>query len=300
MKVLFVFPFTYNEYLADCVYHGLIDAGLDVYETAYPGYMMSDYEEKSGQELKGLYGRGFTLYAKLSHQPQVESSEVIIDKIRSKFYDVIIYGCVYTHFMIYDRQCLDYLDEVRSHYPRSKVHFIDGSDDTTTFSQQYNLDQYGIIWKRELPSFCYGNPISFAIPESILRTTVPEKKEIYPSQIIMPTPNHYSEPTKYTFENEQEYYDAYAGAFYGMTCKKMGWDCMRHYEILANRTIPYFWNLENCPETMLVNFPKNIILQTNKYSWKNEIPWDYDDFNEFLFSYTKKHLTTKKLVERFF
>ena len=300
MKVLFVFSFSYNEYLADCIYHGLIDAGIDVYETHYPGYMMSNYEEQSGQELCGLYGRGFTLYGRMNHKPQIDPPHVIIDKIRSKFYDAIIYGCVYTHFMIYDRQCLDYLDEVRIHYPRTKVHFIDGSDDVTHFSQEYNLDQYGIVWKRELTDFAYGNPISFAIPESVLRTTPVKKTEIFSSKIKSPVPGFHSDPQKYTFDNEQEYYDAYAHAYYAFTCKKMGWDCMRHYEILANRTIPYFYDLENCPETILTNFPKYMVLETNKYSWKSAIPSDYEDLNEYLFSYTKKNLTTKKLVEQFF
>jgi hypothetical protein len=299
IKVLYVFPFNYNEYLADCIYHGLIDGGFDVYETHYPGYMMSNYEEISGQELCGLYGRGFTLYGRMNHKPQIDSSEIIIEKIRSKFYDLIIYGCIYTHFMVIGRQCLDYLDEVKKYYPRSKVHFIDGSDDITTFAQQYNLDQYGIVWKRELPSFCYGNPISFAIPESLIRNSFPEKTEIFSSKIIKPVPGSFSTPKNYTFFSEQEYYDAYAKSYYGFTCKKMGWDCMRHYEILLNKTIPYFYNLENCPPTVLVNFPKNIILEMNKHSWKDEVPSDYDDWNDYIFSYTKKNLTTKKLVERF-
>ena len=74
---------------------------------------------------------------------------------------------------------------------------------------------------------------------------------------------------------------------------------MRHYEILANKTIPAFFDLENCPETILINFPKNIILEVNKYSLIDQVHSDYHDLNEWLFKYTKENLTTKKLIEKF-
>ena len=74
---------------------------------------------------------------------------------------------------------------------------------------------------------------------------------------------------------------------------------MRHYEILANKTIPAFYDLENCPATILTDFPKNIILEINKYSLIDQVHSDYHDFNEWLFKYTKENLTTKKLIERF-
>lgn len=293
MKILFVFNFAHPDYLADSVYHGLIDSGCEVFETSYPRYMMKDFYDPN------FYGRGFTLYSKLNHSPRLESEEIIKQKIKWKFYDLIIYGCVYTHHWVPNRQCLDYLDLVREYYPRTKIHFLDGSDDTTNFSQEYNLDQYGIIWKRELTDYFYGNPISFAIPESQIRSNFYEKNEIFSSKIIKPVANSYSDPKKYTFTDEKEYYDAYSKAYYGFTTKKGGWDCMRHYEILANKTIPAFYDLENCPATILTDFPKNIILEINKYSLIDQVHSDYHDFNEWLFKYTKENLTTKKLIERF-
>jgi hypothetical protein len=77
----------------------------------------------------------------------------------------------------------------------------------------------------------------------------------------------------------------------------MGWDCMRHYEILANRCIPSFPDLEKCPSTIMTNFPKNIILEISKYSLQEKIHLYYDQFSEYLLNYTKENLTTKKLVE---
>lgn len=37
----------------------------------------------------------------------------------------------------------------------------------------------------------------------------------------------------YIFENEEEYYNDYKKSLFAITRKKGGWDCMRHYEILA-------------------------------------------------------------------
>ena len=38
----------------------------------------------------------------------------------------------------------------------------------------------------------------------------------------------------YIYQTEPEYYENYQRAYFALTCKKGGWDCMRHYEILAS------------------------------------------------------------------
>lgn len=293
MKILFVYNFSSPEYLSDCVYHGLIDSGVEVYETTYPSYMLSSYPNPTE-----LYGRGFTMFAKLNHQPRVESSEDIIDKIKLKFYDLIIYGCIYTHDWFPNRQCLDYLDYVKEFYPKNKVYFLDGSDEVFNFGHAYGLNEYGIIWKRELTDLSFGNPISFAIPESQVDIFGKVKKEyIFSPKINRPISNAGCDPRLYTFTDEKLYYQEYAKSYYGYTCKKGGWDCMRHYEILANRCIPAFENLEECPPYIMTNFPKDIIIEFNKYSLNEKIHLYYENFSDYLLNYTKENLTTKKLVK---
>lgn len=293
MKILFVYNFNYPDYLADGVYHGLIDSGHEVYETHYPGYMLKSYEN-----LHDLPGHGFTLYGKLEHTPKLENSDVIIEKIKSKFYDIVIYGCVYTHLISKERQCLDYLDVVREFYPRSKVHFLDGSDERINFAWEYNLNSYGIIWKRELTSYGYGNPISLAIPESQITTDRLWKQYMFSPNVPAPIP-YGATQKKYAFTDEKSYYEEYQKSYYAHTCKKMGWDCLRHYEILANRCIPYFIGLEDCPDIVMTNFPKNIILEVNNYSRYARYHPYHEDVTEYIFSYTQKNLTTKKMIERF-
>lgn len=294
MKILFVYNFSNPEYLADCVYHGLIDSGLEVYETSNPNYMLSSYPNP-----ETLYGRGFTVFAKLNHEPRLEDSKTIIEKIKSRFYDLIIYGCIYTHDWFFDRQCLDYIEYVKEFYPKNKVYFLDGSDDTRNFGYDYNLNEYGVIWKRELTDLYFGNPISFAIPESQVDIFGEEisKEYLFSPNLKKPMIGGGADPVSYTFNDEKMYYLEYAKSYYGYTCRKMGWDCMRHYEILANRCIPCFPDLENCPPHIMTNFPKSDIIEINKYSLSEIVPSDYNDLVNELFEYTKKNLTTKKLIE---
>lgn len=274
MKVLFVNHFGFPDYQNDMVYHGLIDSGHEVYETSNPSYMLSNFSNP-----ESLYGRGFSIFAKIHHTPRVESSEDILNKIREKFYDCVIFGSC--------KRDLSYLEEIKRNYAKDKVYFIDGEDET---SINYDLTNYGIYCKRE----CLDSsirPITFAIPESQLIKTNVHKTKLFATVI----------PGKldtYMFHNEVDYYNDYASSYYGITHKKAGWDCMRHYEILANKCIPYFTDLSECPQYTLSTFPKDIILETNEYAKKNEIHPDYEKLNEELFNYTKENLTTKKLIEK--
>lgn len=43
-----------------------------------------------------------------------------------------------------------------------------------------------------------------------------------------------------------------------------GWDCMRHYEILACGCVPFFTNIEICPKDTMVRFPKDLMIEAKK------------------------------------
>ena len=58
---------------------------------------------------------------------------------------------------------------------------------------------------------------------------------------------------------EAEYFDDYSRSFFGFTRRKAGWDCMRHYEILAAGAIPYFANLSDVPANTMASFPKALV-----------------------------------------
>jgi hypothetical protein len=94
---------------------------------------------------------------------------------------------------------------------------------------------------------------------------------------------------------------------FAITKKKAGWDCMRHYEIIANGCIPYFIDIEQCPENTMALLPKNLLLEGNNLynSFKNknidEINIDelniYETLVKKFLDYTKKYLTTKSIAQ---
>jgi hypothetical protein len=63
----------------------------------------------------------------------------------------------------------------------------------------------------------------------------------------------------YTFTSEAEYMEAYASSWFAVTYKKSGWDCMRHYEILASGSIPYFLDMDDLPLKTMANFPRRLV-----------------------------------------
>jgi hypothetical protein len=82
---------------------------------------------------------------------------------------------------------------------------------------------------------------------------------------------------------------------FGLTKKKGGWDSMRHYEILANKCIPLFENLSDCPDYTLTNLPKKILVDINN-NYSNISNEEYFQYLEYLHSYTLENLTTDKLA----
>jgi hypothetical protein len=294
--------------MADSIYHGLVDDGNEVEVTAYPTIMT----KKSKNRLLEMYGNGFTLYAKLDIDPVVPSSKVVMDRISSKYYDCVIFPKVYLdvwEYSMFPKSLLDnwhfyktcIFESVKKFYSKDKVHFVDGADQDTNIFDIYKLSEFGTLWKRELRQKKDNvNSISFAIPESQFIKKQVKKTKMFPDKLIAPRFNVTTGKSVYTFEKEEEYYQEYAESYYGVTTKRAGWDCMRHYEILANKTIPCFLNLEMCPPHTLTSLPKKLILECNKYSTNNKMHPRYDDVNEELFAYTKENLSTKKLVQRFY
>jgi hypothetical protein len=99
-------------------------------------------------------------------------------------------------------------------------------------------------------------PITFSIPSSKIVDRLPEKTKLLSSLI----PGNLS---TYVYATEEEYYAEYRTSCFAMTTKKAGWDCLRHYEILANGCVPYFPDLQNCPPNTLSRLPKDLLLEGN-------------------------------------
>lgn len=70
-------------------------------------------------------------------------------------------------------------------------------------------------------------PITFSIPSTKITNQPLHKVKIMSS--LMP-----GKPDTYIYANETDYYNEYKSSMFALTHKKAGWNCMRHYEILAN------------------------------------------------------------------
>ena len=93
----------------------------------------------------------------------------------------------------------------------------------------------------------------------------------------------------YIYDNEKTYYEMYSNSIFAITNKKLGWDCLRHYEILMNGCIPLFFNIEDCPKLILKTLPKERLSEI--YSSFHSVLQLYSPFK----IYKKKFLSTKKI-----
>ena len=256
MKILFISGLyekedRLNDYMHDIVLHGLREIyGNSVID--YPGvwYMYRDEVNKRNYDISNLWGKGFTLYNILSNYQQIDRTD-IENKIKANYFDFIIFGSI-------DKTQLFFNKAINS---KSKIIFIDGNDSPFINEQ---ITGKGVYFKRELISDNIKNvyPINFAIPkEKIVHTINPK-----PLNILAPLiPGKYS---THIYENEQDYYQSYQNSVFALTYKKMGWDSLRHYEILMNGCIPLFLNIDKCPEKILTNLPKKLLYEVfNQYSW---------------------------------
>ena len=247
MNILYINDFKGVDYLNDNIFHGGRSLFGESFIDSNEAWYM--YDDLSTNDKSSLYGMGFTIAGKL---PKLNiNREFIEDKIRSKFYDLIIYGSVHRN--------LDYIDLVKSIYSKNKVVFLDGEDETKILTE---LLEYGVYFKREL-SDEYINlvyPISFSIPKNLINIQPVENK-------IKIISNSSSYETGYLYSDEETYYKNYTNSYFGLTKKKAGWDCLRHYEILMNGCLPLFSNLHNLPKNIMIHWDKELLKESLDLFW---------------------------------
>jgi len=143
------------------------------------------------------------------------------------------------------------------------------------------------------------HPISFSIPSEKIITGPVIKTKIM-SDLIP------GDMRTYVYNTETEYYDEYRRSYFAVTTKKAGWDCLRHYEILANGCIPYFGGIQHCPVFTMYLLPRDLFLRGgllwDKFRTKTideltpELISEYNQLQKELLEYTKAHLTTEKMA----
>lgn len=147
------------------------------------------------------------------------------------------------------------------------------------------------IYKKYLTTNIY--PLGYSIPEEHFIDGEVSKTKTFGALIPGDT-------STYIYSKQEEYFKMYKEAMFGFTFRKGGWDCLRHYEIIANQCIPYFMGLEECPELSMSKLPKSEILNCmEEYSNKTLTLEKYHQYANRIFEHAKKHLTCRSSAETF-
>ena len=272
---------------------------------------------KNYPDTKLLWGKGFT-YSNLIdrdfHHNELKTSE----------FDLIVVSIHHTRHHSKDQNYEDIKNICSSGI---KVAVVDGNDLQDYDSRIFELTPY--YFKREIPDGADERliPIHFAIPECKLNFDQKKTKDfafIYPGSCEP----HWPQDSRKThiYDDEKSYYADYGSSRFAFTCKKGGWDCMRHYEILANGCIPIFTDIEWCPKRTLTNLPKEALssiktlpdlnlvsasdnnltfgghhILPGKSSYNDiTVFWNpYISIKNYLQEYTTNNLTTKALAKYF-
>ena len=271
-----------EDYLADSLLHGLISLGSHQIvdypkkELLYQGSFTTDQRSQ-------LYGRGFTLYGLL---PERSIDRTLIWKrLESGWFDLVILGNIWRQFGMLNQLCksmeevptrllvLDGDDDSRL-YPvsltRLREHGIRLGHWQTPLTGRFSyfkreLDEQQPQHWRELamppqlrPAIrqlfkqreIRPRPCGFSIPAQWIRQPEPSKKsKLLPSHVVDPDVCEYFQCGRpsYAFNSQEDYFNDLSQARFGITTKRAGWDCLRHYEIAAAGSVPCFRLLHQKP-----------------------------------------------------
>lgn len=259
-----------NDFLSDSFLLGLksLFPGM-VYEWPVNKFV---YRSENAVDTGKMHGIGFTLYGLLSPETALKYNP----GIRIDSFDLIVFGDIYRQEEQF-RQLQPFL-----HFRNTLI--LDGEDTPALYPYYFppwkkpwslffpKLEKKFIYLKRELvpsrtqyyrffkllPGWLAGKitlpenllPLSFSIPEyKIFDGSIPQKIKDFPKHIVDPEVCEAVDGavTRYAFTDEKEYYRDLQQSRFGITMKRGGWDCLRHYEIAANAAVPCFRNLHEKP-----------------------------------------------------
>lgn len=336
LKILF-FTHPYQDYLADSLLHGFKSLNdVEVYD-----YPRKNILYKDGGNDKGITGNGMTLYH-LLEDDNINRFDLfyplLFDKFNPKYdewfnkkYDLVIFSNISNQFGFF----IQFYPELLT----QNTIIIDGEDTPAMFpyfgyfwrrplfwflprahkkfryfKREWTLETkfnryYKLIPKAILNYFPEPknlHTISFSIPEEKIIKDLPEKKKLFPKHIVDEEVSLKVEGsfTKYAFETEEEYYGDLQESKFGITTKRSGWDCLRHYEIAANGAVICFKDLNKKPDTCA---PHGLIPGVNCLSYSNYEDLikqisslsdnNYNTIQEKSLEWVKNNTTVKKALE---
>jgi len=269
-------------YVAEPLFHGLRSV-LGNQCVDVPRYD-SLYQQSTKKFSRSLRGEGFTLYGQLKDDDELINHRYFwLGKLDEYDYVVIAniwdMGDMYLKIrsLIPEKKIvlIDGYDQPNI-YPFAKRYL-------KNLWPMMTIIRKSIYFKREFvsPLFGYGlqdliprifhplfqcilpihkkvKPISFSIPAGkITQVDWLKKTKDFPTHIVDQEiatnlkSGFYSKiaSDKYCFNKESEYYEDLKKTRWGITTRRAGWDCLRHYELAANGCILCFRDLDDKPIT---------------------------------------------------
>jgi len=263
-----------EDYLADSLFHGLRrllgDRVVDVPRRD------ALYEDFPLDERGSLYGKGFTLYGRL---PEIAvDREWPLQRALDGAFDLVVISDIHRNWEPWLRLRPE-LARLRAN--GTHVVALDGGDSAVMYPygptwwrrmRPWPLPRaHGRIpyFKRELQPLTariryFGllpgspalsllarrvRPISFSIPADHLATGDEPKTKLLATHVVDPEVTELvsSVTSDYAFDDEVDYFADLRASRFGITTKKAGWDCMRHYELAASGCVPCFRDLSAKP-----------------------------------------------------
>lgn len=228
MKIIYITtldPKSQGDYQEISTLHGLRQIlGENCIDFPRKKIMYGDFSESPKNE---LHGWGFSLLT----EPLPELENRIID---TDF--ILLYG-------VTDAYNVPRYDSLEAF--AKKTFWIDGHDHSKISKKP--------CFKRELfETETDVYPTGFGIPEHRImeinfNKTQLIQKSAPPYALFGPQILGIDARQLYCFSNEQEYYNDMSRSCFGLTCKKGGWDSLRHYEILASGACLLFRDYHNKP-----------------------------------------------------
>jgi len=257
-----------EDYLADGMFLGL-RALLGARAVDQPR-MDALYDTLDAAQRQRLYGRGFGLYTSL---PELAIDRSKLERqLGEGAFDAVVFSDIHRTF----GRFLELLPRL-SGLP---VAVLDGADSPALYpySGEYwrrperwllpRAHTRCLYFKREWTEETLHYRYYRLLPRRLARHVPPPKNLrpvafSFPDEKILPEgasaskhslfPRHIVDAelresvagasAAYAFDSEAEYYADLQGARFGITTKRAGWDCLRHYEIAANGAVPCFRNL---------------------------------------------------------
>ncbi|MCS3753158.1 hypothetical protein GGP79_001103 [Salinibacter ruber] len=276
IKILFICP-KQEDFLSDSLLHGL----RKIYSNNVIDWPKNRYIYKNS-EYDDIHGGGFTIYNTLD-DIEIEREDVK-SRAKKNYFDLVILAKIHNQSDFIIRNygwltqtnlvILDTADQDNI-YPYSTNDLKKGY--TFLFKNLYKQFPY---FKREITNYSYfsakfgflpvsltkmidnlsikGNKkllnnlenISFSIPKSKVLESPSKKDKLFTRHIVdrEVAARVEGSTAEKVFKDEDEYFDDIQSSKFGVTMKRSGWDCLRHYEIAANAAVPCFKRLSDKPK----------------------------------------------------